>query len=874
MSRRGEDGGRLLRLVLRLYPGDFRRRHAERIAETLREEMASVDDDRERARIRRRVLLDALATLPRAWSRGAGRRDGGTYSKREGWKMGSLVADARFALRHVRRHPLHGAVVVGTLALTLAAVVAIGSVTWAVLVRSLPYSHPERVLALSPAPAYFSSRGVTLDPELAEVPQVEAAALYLPDGGANLTPDGVDATRIRVAQVSGDFFRVLGVSMALGAGLPNESDQPDAIVLSHGLWLRIAGGDPDIVGRSVRLNGRDFRVAGVAPAEVGFPDATEAWLPLPELPELYGNAFGPSVVARLRQGATAAPVRTYLDERTAAQYADVGSEYGPPPATVVTPLRRELSSGVRTPLLVLLGASAMILLLGCLNLAGMGLARVVDRKRELGTRAALGASGGQLLRQLLVESLLLAAGGGGLGVLLAAGGVHWLRTLLPAETPGLAAATVGGPALAGAFLVTLAAGILVGALPALAARRASSVASPRGQGRGPGAVRGQDVLVLGQMALALTLSAGALLLSRSLGKLRDVPLGFDTGGVLTFQVQLPDTKYPDPSTTEAYLNRALARLGAVPGVTAVGASTRLPLAAGMSAGRRVRAADDAEGDGLPLIRIEATEGWLRAMGTRVIQGRGPGEEKGDQGAVISASAARTLFGTETAVGRMIAVRGYQGWGSPIPVVGVIEEMKLRGPEQDTPTLWAPLQASPFLGFALRTGGDAARLAPAVRAALAEVDPGVPPFELRTIRTAVSAHVAARAAVARLSALFGGASMLLAALGLYGLLARGVAVRRREMGIRLALGADGPRLVRSVVGRGLRLASLGAVVGLILAVLLTGYLDDLLYQVDARDPATLAAVTAGALLLALASAWLPARRVAALDPREAILAEGE
>jgi predicted permease len=857
MSRRALD------LLLRLFPAHFRERHARQVRELLDETLRREPDAARRSRLLRRALLDTLRTLVRAWLDIALGRTGSGAGLR-----GSLAQDAGFAIRHLRRRPLRTVTLVGTLAFALGSATAIASVTHAILIRTLPYEEPERVFSVDPPPARFTTSGPSLRSDFTESPEVERAALYVEDGaGALGTDDGSPARRIRVAQVSEDFFATLGVTLIMGGGLGPADDEVDRIVLSHELWRSAFGGDPGIVGRPVRLNERPLTVVGVTPPEVGFPGGTDAWLPHGAFYELYGAAFGSSVIARLRPNASAEALRLRLQQAEAAQW-DNESDVR---RVTLRPLRDELTRGLRTPLVLLAAASGMVLALACLNLAGIEFAGVAARLRELGVRAALGASRGRIARQLLTESLVLAAAGGTLGLTLAVGGVRVLQSLLPGETPGLAAAGLDLPALVTAAVLTMGSGLLIGVLPALRA------GGPTGPGAGGPATTGsregrrmQAGMVVAQVSLAVILAGGAGLLGGSLSRLHDQPVGYSTSGVLTFEVRFPDARADDRA---AYLRAVRERVLALPGVLAVGASDRLPLADGMGVGGRARPAG-MEDAAVPLTFIAATDGWLEAMGVARLAGSDlPPAFGAERGVVLSRSAADSLFGAESALGRMVEY-GFGSFSEPAPIVGVVDDLRLGGGDsRQHAILFTPYTYHNSFGFAVRTADDPEGLVPAVRAILDDVDARLPGYAFRTTGSALASHLAARTAVARLASLFGAVALLLASLGLYGLVARGILARRRELGVRLALGASPRRLLGRTVAGGLMLGGVGIALGLAVFLPLASRMEALLFQVDARDPRILGPIVALVLLVTIVATWIPARATTRIEPRDALSAEG-
>lgn len=854
----------LLRLIWRLYP----RRWRERFETEARADLG-------RIKPRPGLLLDALLTLPRAWLAEIAARRDRPGDASDGAGPG---ADLRGAWRSVRRSPGRAALVVVILGLALGANGAVFSVSWAVLLRTLPYEAPERIVRVQPAPIGTRGSGDWFPTtEFTSLPGVEAAGLYIPDGGANLV-EGDGSSRLAVTQVDPGFFPVLGVGALVGRLIgPDAPASPEA-VLSHALWVEAFGADPGVPGRSLDLSGHRLTVVGVAPPDVDLPAGTDVWVSMPVIMDFYGSAFGPSMIFRVRSTAAISGLVEARREMLVEDWADVPDHYSRP-EVVITPIRDELVGPLRTPLLALAGAAAAVLLLGCLNLAGIEVARVHRRAGELGVRRALGAGTARIFRHLALELVLLAAAAGCVSLLVAWAAGRMLASWLPAGIPGLEHAGMTTPVLLFTALATAAAALGVGLMPALrGARTATSPGGERTTAGSPGRTRLHHGLVVAQVTVAVVLAVGAGLLGRSLADLRAVPLGYDTESVLTFRVRLPSHAYPETEAQQVYAERVEARLAALPGVEAVGHATRLPLASGIGTGLGLQAGHPGEGGRtLSATLVEASDAFFDAMGIELVAGAPPtpplvpGEDVG--GIVIDRTMARELFGEVSAVGQPIAIVGRRGY--PGVVAGVAEDVRLQGhagPRQNvvyTSTEGGWLQS---ISFAVRTGGRPADLTGPVRGILAEVDPTVPPYEIRTTGQAVAEELAARRALTALSGLFGAAGLVLVALGLYGMVAQGVAMRRRELGIRLALGAGVSRLVGETVGRALGLVVAGVVVGVAAALGVTRLLRSLLVGVATEDGTVLAGVVALVLVVGLLTVLVPASRVGRIDPVESLRAE--
>jgi putative ABC transport system permease protein len=856
---------RLLRFLLWLFPPSFRTRYGAGIVAAAR----TSSSRREAAPFR--VLADAVRTLARAW-----------YDVLANWLRMPLhpgrvfdaaLRDATVALRNLRRRPLDGLVVVVTLAVALGANVAIYSVTHALLVATLPYAEPDRIMEVSSPPL----RMVQIADEfswkvgeaLAEHPGVEAAATYYPEAGANLV-EGSDASRVRITQISPSFFQVLGVRMQLGAGIRADAEASDRAVLSNELWRSAFGGDPDVTGRTVHLNGRAYVVAGVAPQGVDFPNGTELWLTDPPVAEFYGGAYGPTVLARLKPGATAAveaAMRTYGESERERAGPEWASRIQDPS---FTRLRDQLVAPIELPLLVLTGAAALVLLLGCVNVAGVTLARLAGRRQELDMRRALGASRSRIFGQLMSELGLVALLAGALSTVLAFQLVPLLVSMLPAGTPRIASALrPGAPMLVFAAVATLFAALVTGVPPAIAAARGRGAGHPdRVRGDDGARQRGHAALTTIQVALSVVLVVAASLLGRTLIELRAVPLGYDTERVITFEVILPEASYGSVEAAQTYLNELLLRVRSLPGVEAVGAIDRLPLSGSMGAGLNVQRPGAPERARVMAGYRRATPDLFDAMGVRILAGGTfPARSNGGAEAIISGQLARRLFGNLDPVGqRMDVSPGRGGWTAT--VVGVVDDVRFDGATGEIrPEFYHNLAASPRGRFsvAVRTRSEPAKLAAALRTTLMEVDPRVPPHDMRTTGAAALDVIAARRAVAIVAGLFGVAALCLALLAVYGMLAQNVAMRRQELGVRLALGAPVHSIEGLVVRRGLTHTAAGIALGLILSVNAVQFMEGMLFGVAPRDYRIMGVTALLVLCAALAASWLPARRAGRTDP---------
>jgi predicted permease len=805
------------------------------------------------------------------------------------------------AVRRLLRTPGFTLVVLLTLALGIGANTAVFSAVDAVLLRPLPYREGERLVVVDHL--YPSLDGLMAGvgaPTLADVgTRVRAfASVAVRTGwGPNLTGVG-EPERLTGGQVSGDYFRTLDVAPQLGRALRPDEAAPGrerVVVLSDGFWRRRFGADRSVVGRTLTLDGDPHEVVGVMPP--GFRDvqdrAVELWRPLALQPEQLGDAFRTNeylfMVARLRPGVdmdeARAALRT-LAEQLKTAYPDA---YPRDWSLAATALRDKGTGGIRPALLVLLAAVGCVLLIACANIAGLLLARAASRARELALRTALGARRAQLLRLYLSEALLLALVGGALGVLVAAVGV---RLLAAADTGGvpLGEVRLDGAVLAFALAVSVATGLVFGVVPVfhraaggLRDALAEGARGAAGDRRGQAARR---VLVVAEVAVALVLLAGAGLLLKSFARVQGVDPGYQARGVLTATLALPAGKYDTPQRQRAFLDDVLARVRAIPGVVAAGATTGVPF--GPGGGTR---SFTVEGHQVPTgqpspwgdYRLVSAD-YFTTLRVPLRRGRVFTERDGPEAprvAVVDEELARRYWPGADPIGKRIAygtvldsATGQRGpaW---IEIVGVVAHVKSEGLDADPRVqVYRPIRQFPAGApqLVVRTGGDPARLLPALRAAVREVDPAQPLSEVATLDELLERSVGARELSVVLLGTFAGIALLLASIGLYGLMSHAVAERTREFGVRMALGADRRSVLALVLGQGMRLALVGTGIGLVGAFALTRLLRSQLFAVDATDPATFALVVVLLLGVALLALLVPALRATGAEPLRALRQE--
>ncbi|HEX7050460.1 MAG TPA: ABC transporter permease [Longimicrobiales bacterium] len=819
--------------------------------------------------------------------------------------MFTLYGRLRQAARRLLRTPGFTLAAVLTLGLGVGATTAVFSVVHAVLLRPLPYDDSGRLVDLSHTLAISG---------ISHVDQSDASYLYyrranhvFTDVGAyrtsavNVAPlDAAgESERLSAGFVTASLFSVLHARPVRGRALTDRDERPGAppvVIIGAGLWKRMYGSDPGIVGRRVRIDGVAREVIGIMPADFRFPAADVAlWLPTGIDPAATESAnFGYRAVARLRDGvsidAAAADLQSLLPRipeafpgRLTASAIELTHMQA-----VVRPLRDVVVGDIGRVLWVVLAAVAFVLLIAAANVANLLLVRVEARQKELAVRRALGAGRGALLTEFLAEGLVLAAAGGALGVALASAGIDMLHAVGGGiDIPRLAEvgidAVVLGFACATTTLVALFVSGLAAARSAAVAPAAALAETGRSATAGRARHRSRNALVASQVALALVLLVGSGLMARSFLRLRAVHPGFEPAHVLTFRVALPDATYPSTDDAARFFIRALDEISALAGVEAAGVVSKLPLDLEGRRDSAVFVQDRPPVNGIPGIHpiTYATAGYFRALGIPLVEGRAferPDPARGPTEVVVSRGFAQQYWNGEDAIGKQVRMMTSGPWYTVVGVVGDVRGTALeRLPE---PTVYTPLVTpagdarwTPHaMAFVVRTTGDPARIAAAVQRTIHSLDPALPVYHVRPMHEILS-HASARTSFTLLMlAAASAVALLLGAVGIYGVISYVVSLRTREIGIRLALGATPEEVSRRVLRHGFGIATLGIAVGLAAALLLTRFIAALLVDVSPADPVTLA--TAAALLLAIAAvaSWLPARRATRVDPVRALRAE--
>ncbi len=807
--------------------------------------------------------------------------------------LSGFSLDLRHAWRTLLRQPTYTAVVVLTLALGIAGNAVMYSVVNPYLFRDLPYAEPRELVQLGqvdPASGYDRIRfslGMYEDYRERTRAFDDLAAYHY--GTRNLADDD-RPVRMPTGVLTGNMFDVLGVEAELGRTFSPAEDGPagaDVVVLDHGLWRERYGADPGILGTTIRLDGVPHTVVGVMPERFVFPwNEVKLWVPMRvDAAAEPRDRVRHLVVGRLADGWDAERARAELESiqgELAAAHPRADGEFE---GISVEPLRSALNfawDALAVGLPMLLAAVGFVLLIVCVNVASLTLARASAREREISVRAAIGAGRGRLVRHLLTESGLLSLAGGLLGLGLAWWAISAISPLVPEDLYRVGDVTLDGDVLAYTAAVTLLTPFLFGLTPAVSASRTDLAVALRGGGRGRGAGRrtlfGRRALVVAEVALAIVLVAGAGLMLRSFGEVQSTELGFEPGRVLTVEVTLPEREYGTPADADAYFERATATLAALPAVEEAGAISALPMNHEMAVRQfAVPGAEPPTAREWPLAAYtRVSAGYFDAMGVEVRAGRAFREGDGTSGRdviVISESLARRHFTEGSPVGRTLAV-GDPGEPSAATVIGVVADVQQADlVYENRPQLYRPLEGTGALRrfLVMTTRREPSAAAGPVREALAGIDPDLP-VAIRPMSEIVRENTFVWSLGSTVLGAFGAFAMLLAALGIYGVIAYSVERRRREIGIRMALGAGLSRVRKLIVGEGVRLAGIGVAVGLTLAGVAGHLMSAILFGVSPLDPVALGGAAALFLVVALASSWLPALRASGAEPARALREE--
>jgi predicted permease len=817
--------------------------------------------------------------------------------ERRGYWIG-WCQDLRYAARTLRNDPGFTLAALLILACGIGATTAIVSVVEALLLRPLPIAEPSRVIWVDnlgqndegdvSTPTLGANSFLNWQRHNRSFEALEAYMSFFGYLGSNLTAPGADPERLGLVPVSEHFFAVLGISPAIGRTFTADElepldrlvagNAPRTVLLTDALWRRRFAADPGIVGRTITLNGQPSRVVGVMPARFDFAEMfapgsqVDLFTPLrlDEQAEKMGNML--AVVGRLRPGISIGAAQSDLANLARAQ----PSKWNRVSGARLSRLHDHVALGISRPLIVLAAAVGLVLLMICVNLATLLLARATGRQKEMAVRAALGASRARLLRQMLTESLLLSGAGALLGLPLASLAVHAINTLQDSRLPLTSLVAIDGRVLAFITAVTVATGVIFGLLPAIRATRGDARAalseSARGSSGGRERAWTRNVLVVTELALACVLLVGAGLLLRSFVRLMETDRGFTTQRVATARLDL-GANYVEPVRLEAFIAEVRRQIGAAPGTLAVGFTDALPLDRNRDWGVVV---PGERNRGISAYVSLVSPGYLDALGVKVAEGRlftDADRSDSEHVVVIGQALAHVLWPNTDALGRVLGLND-----KTYRVVGVVGDLRnLALEETPQPQMYFALTQNPSgyigsLDLVVRATTDAAAARQVMAAAVRGVDPAQPIGRLRTLDDLVARSVSPRRFLLALITAFAVMALVLASLGIYGVIAQGVAQRRREIGIRLALGATAGEILRAVIGQALLLALAGLALGLIATFALTKTIASLLYGLSATDAATHLIVVALLFTVALLAALVPARRAARVDPASALRAD--
>ena len=805
--------------------------------------------------------------------------------------MGNLWQDIRFGVRMLWKSPSFTIVAIAALALGIGANTAIFSVVNAVMLRPLPFPEPARLMDIYHVYPNIGLNHVTVSPITLDYYRKNQKSFEAIGGfsgyraPANLTGNG-EPQRVRSVGVVNEFFKTLGVNAAMGRYITADDDQPGrnrVVVLGNGVWKRLFAGNPSIVGKTITLDGTNYDVIGVMPESFDFPSKTDLWVPFGLTSEQWQEGVEYlSVIGRLKPGITLQQGKEEMKQLTKAfREANAASFNGDTSGWRVDaqPLAELVKGDLRPALLVLLAAVGCVLLIACVNIANLLLARATVRQKEIATRVAIGATRWRMIAQLLTESIVLALVGGLFGLALGYAGVQVLLSLLPIELPTFVHIAVDPAVMAFTLVLAVLTGLLFGLAPAWQISSPHLVETLK-EGRsavGASHHRLRDLLVVGEMALAVLLLIGAGLMIRSFVRYHAASIGFNPDHVLTFMLELPKQKYKEEAQRRTFFQQAEERLRSLPGVEQVGGSSTLPLlgTGWMSSytieGKQIRPQPHSH-------FATTTPGYLQALQISLLRGRWFQDSDGagaPRVAVIDDKAAKAFFQDEDPIGHRI-----QNGRDPVTkkpfsyeIVGVVGSVKHNANVGDDPKgqvyLSAAQLAPTFTMYAVRTSGDPAAIAPSVRAKIREIDPEQPIFEVKTMEKIREENIAAPKFNTVLLAVFGALSLVLATVGIYGVLSYTVTQRTHEIGLRMALGASQANVLQMVMRQALKLAGIGIAAGIVAALLATRALTTLLFHIKSSDPTTYVVIAVILTAVAMLASYLPARRATKVDPMVAL-----
>ncbi len=807
--------------------------------------------------------------------------------------MGTFNQDLRYAVRMLLKKPGFTLVAVITLALGIGANTAIFSIVNAVLLRSLPYPEPDHLVQIWETFRPQDVMVTSISPHnfadwQRENQSFERLASYS-YATFTLTLDD-QPEPVRGLRVSADFLSVMGVSPALGRDFLTEEDAPGknrVLILSHALWQRRFAGDDQIVGQTIPVNGETFTIIGVMPESFMFPDSTDIWSPMGlDLSRIQRGTSFLFGVGRLRKGVTLDAAQSEMSAIAASleqQYPNTNTGCG----VNLVALHDQLVVDVKLRLWVLFGAVGLVLLIACVNVANLLIARAATRRKEIAIRIAMGASRWRLIRQFLTESLLLSLAGGGAGLLMAMWGVDFLVAASPVQLAHTGEIGVDGWALGFTLLASIVTGLVFGIVPALQATRpdVQETLKEAGQSVTAGVARNRlrKTLVVAEITIALILLAGAGLFINSFLRLQRVPTGFDPENVLTMSLSLPRSRYPEPRQQQAFFEQAIEKISAIDGVRSAGATNDLPFSGSRShtsfsiEGRPPAAPGESPHSDFRAVSSD----YFAALGIQLLRGRSfTQRDTKDSPAValINEEMARRYWPDEDPVGRRIQIgspeenRLYDNKPVSREIVGIIRDVKhWELNERAEAEMYVPFTQLPASRMFIAVRGDeqVKNLAGAIRSAIQSLDPNQAVSSIRMMGERLSSSIATERVNTIVLGFFAVVAMLLAALGIYGVMSYSVTQRTHEIGVRMALGAERRDIFRLVVGQGLTLTVIGVAVGLAVSFALMRLISTLLFGVSAADPLTYAGVSLILSVVAMLACYLPARRAARVDPMIAL-----
>ena len=806
--------------------------------------------------------------------------------------LGHMWLDLKFAARGLRRSPAFTAMAAACIALGVGVTTTIFTAVRGTLLRPLPYRDGDRLVSIYGRLAERNETGVNISwPDYLswrdQSRSFEQLGMWT-WGTVNFSGEP-EAERVDGAEVTPNLFPLLGVQPLLGRFFtPDEAveGRNRVVLLSHDIWQRRFGGDVSIVGRAITVDAQPYTVVGVMPPRFNFPDRGNVWVPyVPnEMALPRGNRFLAGAIGRLKPGVTIAEAQADLDvisKRLQQEYKEENAGWD----AEVIGLRDDLVGDLRRPLLIFLGAVGMVLLIACTNVANLMLVRGATRQREVALRVALGAARHRVLGQVLVESTMIALIGGVVGTMLSRLGVLLLGMAFPNNVPFYISFGVDAQVIIFTLVLTVITGVLLGLVPALRATRVNLQTSLKDGARGDTDGRHRShlrgALVVTEVALSLILLVSATLLLRSYRTLTSTNLGFDEHGILSATVGLPQVKYQNFAARRAFWTQLYERVAALPGVEAVGSANGIPFSgwnvmAGMTIEGR---APRRQGDELDVHYQSVSPDYFRAIGVPLVRGRGFGDADRDTSAhvaLINESFVRKEFANEDPLGKRVRIGGPDSQDAWMTIIGVVKDYRhYRLPRPMGPALYRPQLAFPSRTqmLAIRTTvRDPNTLVPALRGILRDLDPDVPAYGVQSFEQVVSRSLWRQRLQGTTLGVFAALALVLAVVGIYGVISYIVAQRMRELGVRVALGASSRQVLALVLGHGARLTLVGVLVGMVGALALTRVLARLLYGVAPTDLLTFIAVPLLLAAVAVIATWIPARRATKVDPVIAMRAE--